>query len=58
MTGLEILNCNVQIRHEWIDELDVMFGRNGKGRSYHLLRVQTLRKARTSRPLPPVSVDP
>lgn len=45
MTGLEILNRNVQITHEWIDELDAMLGWNDKGRTYRLLRVtlQTLR---------------
>ena len=43
--GLEILNRNVQITHEWINELDAMLGWNDKARSYRLLRVtlQTLR---------------
>ena len=45
ISGLEILNRNVQITHEWINELDAMLGWNDKTRTYRLLRVtlQTLR---------------
>lgn len=43
--GLEILNRNVQVTHEWINELDAKLGWNDKTRTYRLLRVtlQTLR---------------
>jgi len=37
--GLEILNRNVQLAHEWIDELDDVLGWDDKHRSYRLLRV-------------------
>lgn len=48
--GLEILNRNVQITHEWINELDAMLGWNDTARTYRLLRA-TLQTLRDSLPI-------
>jgi len=39
MSHLELLNRNVQLTHEWINELDTHLGWASKARSFRLLRV-------------------
>ncbi|HVZ68887.1 MAG TPA: DUF2267 domain-containing protein [Rhizomicrobium sp.] len=44
-TGLESLNRNVELTHDWLNELDGMLGWEDKHRTFRLLRItlQTLR---------------